>query len=324
MSSAGFKASRSLSGKLVSLCELAHKQLSQKDHYDFGLRFLKTVLAIAEKEKQQFQSDASEAAETLVITKAIREASLPKFPPEDIPLFEMIIGDIFPSVTTTKVNPSALEKVICVATQQLNLQHWPSQKEKVIQFYAQLQVCVGVMLVGPTGGGKTTVRRILENALILLPIADLLSVTERQSASKIPGKKGKIDVCVLNPKCITLDELYGRLDPNTMEWTDGLLSAMIRSYVYVNTDLGPTSRISDVSNSSGEHECSEEVSHEDEGFMGMSHLLQAHHAMERLEEFVCKACVKSIAEYTQRQATSGHISKIVGSKGGVEMVTKEK
>lgn len=33
MSSAGFKASRSLSGKLVSLCELAHKQLSQKVEY---------------------------------------------------------------------------------------------------------------------------------------------------------------------------------------------------------------------------------------------------------------------------------------------------
>lgn len=66
--------------------------------------------------------------------------------------------------------------------------------------------------------------------------------------SQIPGKKGKIDVCVLNPKCVTLDELYGRLDPNTMEWTDGLLSATIRSYVCLNTDLGLTSKISDLSN----------------------------------------------------------------------------
>jgi len=32
----------------------------------------------------------------------------------------------------------------------------------------------------------------------------------------------------------------------------------------------------------------EESSQEDEGFMGMSPLLQAHHAMERMEEFVCK------------------------------------
>lgn len=49
-----------------------------------------------------------------------------------------------------------------------------------------------MMLVGPTGGGKTTVRRILENALILLPIADLLSVTERQSASKVNDLLNKL------------------------------------------------------------------------------------------------------------------------------------
>uniref|UniRef100_A0A8C0NXT1 Adiponectin receptor 2 n=3 Tax=Laurasiatheria TaxID=314145 RepID=A0A8C0NXT1_CANLF len=39
---------------------------------------------------------------------------------------------------------------------------------------------------------------------------------------------------------------------------------------------------------SEEHECNDEASQEDEGFMGMSPLLQAHHAMERMEEFVCK------------------------------------
>lgn len=32
----------------------------------------------------------------------------------------------------------------------------------------------------------------------------------------------------------------------------------------------------------------DESPQEDEGFMGMSPLLQAHHAMERMEEFVCK------------------------------------
>jgi hypothetical protein len=49
------------------------------------------------------------------------------------------------------------------------------------------------------------------------------------------GKKGKVDVCVLNPKCITLSELYGQLNINTMEWNDGLLSAAIRNYVHMNT-----------------------------------------------------------------------------------------
>ncbi|XP_073743110.1 adiponectin receptor protein 2 isoform X1 [Callorhinus ursinus] len=39
---------------------------------------------------------------------------------------------------------------------------------------------------------------------------------------------------------------------------------------------------------SEEYECNDVASQEDEGFMGMSPLLQAHHAMERMEEFVCK------------------------------------
>ena len=49
------------------------------------------------------------------------------------------------------------------------LQSWPSQIEKVKQLHSQVLVRHGVMLVGPTGGGKTTVRTILQRALVLLP-----------------------------------------------------------------------------------------------------------------------------------------------------------
>ena len=70
--------------------------------------------------------------------------------------------------------------------------------------------------------------------------------------SQIAGRRGKIDICILNPKCITLSELYGHLDPNTMEWADGLLSATIRNYVYLNTtkysNKDSESKISDSAN----------------------------------------------------------------------------
>ncbi|CAK7310997.1 Dynein axonemal heavy chain 6 [Vulpes lagopus] len=256
----GFKSAKSLSGKLVNIYELASKQLSQQAHYDFGLRSLKTVLIVARKKKQEFKCNTddhlSETDETLIIIEAIREASLPKFLPKDAPHFEKIIRDFFPGATVSTANQIALEKAIFIATQQLGLQQWPAQKKKIIQFYNQLQTCVGVMLVGPTGGGKTTVRRILERALTLSPVEDLLSVTERESISQISGRKGKVDICVLNPKCITVSELYGQLDPNTMEWTDGLLSTAVRNYVYFNnarnlkkdSDFGMKSRISDASN----------------------------------------------------------------------------
>lgn len=43
--------------------------------------------------------------------------------------------------------------------------------------------------------------------------------------------------------------------------------------------------------SSEDSKHNDESPQEDEGFMGMSPLLQAHHAMERMEEFVCKVRV---------------------------------
>eukprot|EP00072_Mus_musculus_P067792 XP_017169555.1 PREDICTED: dynein heavy chain 14, axonemal [Mus musculus] len=235
----GFKSSRSLSGKIVHLYDLADKQLSKQEHYDFGLRTLKTVLIMTEKKILEHKcgrgEHLSELDESLILIEAIREASLSKLLPEDVLPFEKIIEDVFPRITVSKINHLTLEKAISTATEQLGFQHWPSQKEKIIQFYQQLQVCVGVILVGPTGGGKTTVRKILEKALVTLPVTSAMLMKERQSDSKSTGKKGKVDVCVLNPKCITLSELYGQLNINTMEWNDGLLSAAIRNYVHMNT-----------------------------------------------------------------------------------------
>lgn len=42
-----------------------------------------------------------------------------------------------------------------------------------------------MMLLGPTGGGKTTVRKILEKALVLLPAVDIFAVTGSESLSKV-------------------------------------------------------------------------------------------------------------------------------------------
>ena len=62
-----------------------------------------------------------------------------------------------------------LQKAVGIALRELSFQKWPAQTEKIIQFHDTLLVRHGVMLIGPTGGGKSTVRKVLRKALTLLP-----------------------------------------------------------------------------------------------------------------------------------------------------------
>ncbi|XP_069464806.1 dynein axonemal heavy chain 14 [Ambystoma mexicanum] len=231
--SEGFKSAKSLSGKLVNLYQLASKQLSQQDHYDFGMRAIKTVLIMAGQKKHESASKDSTSGitaheESLIIISALREGNLPKFLAEDVPLFEHIMADLFPGITIQKSNTRRLEKAISIVTQELCLQPWENQIEKVIQFHNQMLARHGVMLVGPSGGGKTTVRRILEKALVILPTLPSEASHAAGSLAQNVSKRGKVETFVINPKCVTLGELYGEIDPNTMEWSDGLLASAVR------------------------------------------------------------------------------------------------
>jgi dynein heavy chain len=97
------------------------------------------------------------------------------------------------------------------------LQPHPWFIEKVIQLYEMIVVRHGLMVVGPTGGGKTENINVLKNSL-----GDL----------KRQGKTGfayeKVIIYQLNPKSITMGQMYGAFDPNTREWQDGIMSTMYR------------------------------------------------------------------------------------------------
>lgn len=71
------------------------------------------------------------------------------------------------------------------------------------------------MLVGQTLSGKTVAANTL---------AKILS-TEQQADFK------PTDILRLNPKSITTDSLYGRLDPISKSWSDGVLPLLMRKCI---------------------------------------------------------------------------------------------
>jgi dynein heavy chain len=69
------------------------------------------------------------------------------------------------------------------------------------------------MLVGQTLSGKSTCWKILQKALNAL-------------SEKDPVKYSKVRYEVLNPKSITIGELFGFMNSNN-EWNEGVLSSMM-------------------------------------------------------------------------------------------------
>ncbi|XP_066570029.1 dynein axonemal heavy chain 6 [Amia ocellicauda] len=227
--SEGFKSAKSLSRKIVNLYQLVSTQLSQQDHYDFGMRAIKSVLVMA-GQKRRFTAlklSLTEEEESCILIDALLDANLPKLVPEDVSLFKSIMWDLFPAIGIPTSASPRLQKAITTATEILGLQQWPSQAEKVIQLYKQILARHGVMLVGPTGGGKTAVRSILQHAL---PLLSSVSRKETSSVQTPAAKRIQVESITINPKCITLGELYGQVDPHTLEWSDGLLASTIRAF----------------------------------------------------------------------------------------------
>jgi dynein heavy chain len=92
-----------------------------------------------------------------VLIRAMRDANIPKFLNEDVPLFNAIIQDLFPSVEIKENDYGKLKDTIEEMTKLKYLQCTVYFIEKVIQLYETFNVRFGVMLVGNSGGGKTRV-----------------------------------------------------------------------------------------------------------------------------------------------------------------------
>ncbi|XP_060586003.1 dynein axonemal heavy chain 6-like [Ruditapes philippinarum] len=214
--SEGFESSKGLAQKMTQMYKLCSEQLSQQDHYDFGMRAVKSVLVMAGALKRQ----NPDKNEDVVLIRALRDSNLPKFLAQDAVLFQAILSDLFPGVTIPEHDYGQLQEEIEAVIESRHLVVLQTQVKKVIQFYETLEVRHGVMLVGPTGGGKTTIYEVLAET------CENLHKKEVKKEFYQP-----VHTYVLNPKAITMEELYGGINKLTLEWHDGLMGLTVRHCV---------------------------------------------------------------------------------------------
>lgn len=216
--SEGFQNALPLSNKMAQLYALSSEQLSKQDHYDFGMRAVKSVLVAA----GQLKRKEPETNEDLLLIRAMRDSNVPKFLEQDLPLFSGILKDLFPGVVVPYVDYGKLQQAVERALVAMRLQKVPALVSKVIQIHETQLVRHGMMVVGETGSGKSTAVSVLASALGQL--------YDEKEVDR-DGFYKHVELLVLNPKAITAGELYGEFNDLTAEWRDGIVPKLVRDCV---------------------------------------------------------------------------------------------
>ena len=204
LAACGYQENDALSKKFFVLYGLCEQQLSKQAHYDFGLRNILSVLRTMGQKKR----DDTSKTETYLVMRTLRDMNMSKFVAEDVPLFLSLIDDLFPGLKAEKAAFPDIDAALRNQAQLRGLQNHERWLAKCIQLYETLLVRHGIMLVGPTGGGKTMMTSVLASALTEL------------------GTKHQI--WKMNPKAITAPQMFGRLDAATGDWTEGVFAALWR------------------------------------------------------------------------------------------------
>ena len=190
---------KNLGSKAVTLFDLCSKLLSQQRHYDWGLRALIPILESAYKLKTSLDEENA-------LLQAIKINCLSKLTDEDKSQFLEILKDFFKGQIAKNNGSEEFAEKAKISCKKLGLTYTKDLYNKICELHEQLDQRMGVLIVGPSNSGKSTLWKIL---------TDMISSTCH----------------IINAKAMPRQKLLGSVNPDTREWTDGVLTSASRQSV---------------------------------------------------------------------------------------------
>ncbi|XP_072152186.1 dynein axonemal heavy chain 3 isoform X4 [Bemisia tabaci] len=212
---AGFRSAKRLAEKLVTTCDLCSALLSSQFFYDFGMRTIKTILNLASELKLRFPSND----ESSIVLQAIVNVNHPKMLSQDIQLALNIYRDLFPDAVPIPDDSTKLVDALKNSLKKHNLQATEFVVSKLLQLYEVIVQRHSIILVGEPFSGKTCSYQVLAESIGY--IKDTTS--EKMKETKIPYK-------IINPKAVTMGQLFGQFDAESHEWSDGIIANALREF----------------------------------------------------------------------------------------------
>lgn len=210
-STQGFLTGPQLAIEIVKVFERLQRKCSPQIHYDFGLRSMKSVLITCGKIKRMLINASQDIPELQILVQSLFNVVLPKLIPEDQSVFTNAINALLPDFKYFDQD-SALTTILYQICNTSSLSSTPMWIQKCHQVFEIQKLHTGIMLVGQSGTGKTTLFRSVIDATYQL------------------SGKGNV-IYTLDPKVIGKDSMFGTINYATREWTDGVFTSIIRKSI---------------------------------------------------------------------------------------------
>lgn len=227
------------------------EEMSEPDRHNISLKGISQVRAIV---RGVIEEKATVNAIYTVLLPALNECGM-------APEFRRICEETFPTARSVPFPPQNTEKkeqnllkiAITEELQRTGLFNDTQMIRNVLALYEALQFSHAVLLLGPSGCGRTTCYRVLAESLSRLATrardvsneAGTTDVTTRKSAYRKPVSRwSPVETVVLFPNAMTHQEFLGGLCEER-GWCDGAFTKVLREVEHRSSMIPQHKRASD-------------------------------------------------------------------------------